>query len=300
MLKWLAEAVGRGLELAGGHETPKDVRELLTLLISNLGEIYLETELDAAIELATAQENPKSEPDFSYTTDLRSSISVLHLFVITTQTLLMPLAASNLAIRRDLEKTTNSFVDRMEGKIDNVLQKTIDSALAWTSRLLSQQKKTDFRPRDDTQLQLDQLQTPTCLAIFTFLSRLYSGASTALSGRVLEGFALELALGLRTLLLVHFKTYQVNLAGGLIVSKDMTKYIELLRTFRLRDTFDPSLEVLTEIANLFVIGPEALKDRLRGVGTQALAGIEKNDLRPYILRRDDANSAAVQSALNSL
>ena len=111
MLKWLAEAVGRGLELAGGHETPKDVRELLTLLISNLGEIYLETELDAAIELATAQENPKSEPDFSYTTDLRSSISVLHLFVITTQTLLMPLAASNLAIRRDLEKTTNSFVD---------------------------------------------------------------------------------------------------------------------------------------------------------------------------------------------
>jgi len=300
MLKWLAEGVGRGLELAGGHETPKDVRELMHLLISNLGEIYLETALDAANDVASAQENTKAEPDFSYISDLRSSISVLHLLLVTAQTLLVPLAASNLTVRRDLEKTTNIFVDRMEGKIDTILQKTIDLAMAYTSRILSQQKKTDFRPRDDAQLQLDQLQTPTCMAIFTLLKRLYVNASSSLSGRVLDGFALELGLGLRSLLLAHFRAYQVNLSGGLVVSRDMTKYIELLRTFRLPDAFDPSLEVLTEIANIFVIGPEALKDRLRAVGSQALAGIERNDLRPYVLRREDAGSVAVQSALSSL
>ena len=301
MLKWLAEGVGRGLELAGGHETPKDVRELLALLINNLGEIYLETALDAATESATAQEsNTKSEPDFSYINDLRSSISILHLLLITIQTLLLPLAASNLTIRRDLEKTTNKFVDRMEAKIDTVLQKTIDSALGWTSRLLAQQKKTDFRPRDDTQLQLDQLQTPTCLAIYTFLAKLRSNVANTLSGRVLEGFSLELALGLRSLLLVHFRSYQVSLTGGLIVSKDMTKYIELLRSFKPPNNFNPSLEVLTEIANLFVIGPEALRERLRGVGSASLAGIERNDLRPYVLRREDAGSVGVQSLLSAL
>ena len=47
MLKWLAEAVGRGLELNGGNETPKDVSALLNLLLTNMGEIYLETALDA-------------------------------------------------------------------------------------------------------------------------------------------------------------------------------------------------------------------------------------------------------------
>ena len=47
MLKWLAEAVGRDLELSGGSETPKDVSSLLNLLLTNMGEIYVETALDA-------------------------------------------------------------------------------------------------------------------------------------------------------------------------------------------------------------------------------------------------------------
>jgi hypothetical protein len=47
MLKWLAEGVGRGLELSPGNETPKDVQNLLNLLLQQMGEIYLETALDA-------------------------------------------------------------------------------------------------------------------------------------------------------------------------------------------------------------------------------------------------------------
>lgn len=47
MLKWLAEAVGRGLEVSGGNETAKDVSALLNLLLNNMGEIYLETALDS-------------------------------------------------------------------------------------------------------------------------------------------------------------------------------------------------------------------------------------------------------------
>ena len=47
MLRWLAEAVGRGLEVSGGNETAKDVSALLNLLLTNMGEIYLETALEA-------------------------------------------------------------------------------------------------------------------------------------------------------------------------------------------------------------------------------------------------------------
>ncbi|KAK4634855.1 Exocyst complex component SEC10 [Fulvia fulva] len=304
MLKWLAEGVGRGLELAGGgSETPKEIRELLGLLISYMGEVYLETALNAAIDSATAAEsNTKTEPDLSYITDLRSAVSVLHLMLTTIKMLLLPLAASNLTIRRDLEKQTSNFVDRMECKVDTVLQKTIDAALAWVAKLLSNQKKTDFKPKDDHTLQLDQLQTSTCQTIFTFLGRLHSCAKIAISGRVLESFSLELAIGLRSLLLQHFKSYQVSLTGALVVSKDITKYIELLRSWELPSSFDPSLEVMTEIANLFVIGPEALRDRLRNFGTGAggLQGVEKADLRPYVMRREDSNSVGVQAVLNAL
>lgn len=304
MLKWLAEGVGRGLELAGGNnETPKEVRELLQLLIANMGEIYLETALDAMSDAAVAAEqNTRSEPDINYLADLRAAVSVLHLMLTTIQMLLLPLAASNLTIRRDLEKQTSTFVERMESKIDAILQRTIDAALAWTARLLSQQKKTDFRPKDDTNIQLDRLSTPTCQSIYTFLSRLHSRARTALSaGRVLESFSLELAVGMRALLLNHFKSYQVNLTGGLIVSKDITRYIELFKSWDLDASFEPSLEVLTEIASIFVIGPEALRDRLRNVGGAAgLVGIEKGDLRPFVLRREDAGSVGVQAVLSGL
>lgn len=47
MLRWLAESVGRSLELSGGSETPKDVMALLNFLLAHMGEIYIETALDA-------------------------------------------------------------------------------------------------------------------------------------------------------------------------------------------------------------------------------------------------------------
>ena len=47
MLKWLAEAVGRGLELSGGNETAKEIHVLLNILLTNMADIYIETALDA-------------------------------------------------------------------------------------------------------------------------------------------------------------------------------------------------------------------------------------------------------------
>lgn len=47
MIKWLAEAVGRGLELSTGNETAKDVSALQNLLLTNMGEIYIDTALDS-------------------------------------------------------------------------------------------------------------------------------------------------------------------------------------------------------------------------------------------------------------
>ncbi|KAK4892567.1 Exocyst complex component 5 [Elasticomyces elasticus] len=305
MLKWLAEGVGRSLELAagGGAETPREVRELTHLLVANVGEIYLETALDSLGDAAAAAEGAKGgEPDLGYLSELRGAVSVLGLTLTTIRMLLLPLAAGNLSVRRELEKYTTTFTERMEGKVDLVLNRTLDASLAWSGKLLAGQKKTDFRPRDDGNLQLDRLQTPTCAALTGFLSKVHTRAVLALGGRasVLEAFNLELAIGLRTLLLVHFRSFAVSQIGALTVSKDITKYIELLRGWELPDgVFDPSLEVLTELANLFVISPEALRERLRNFG-QGLQGVEKGDLRTYVLRREDSGSVGVQAALGVL
>lgn len=141
----------------------------------------------------------------------------------------------------------------------------------------------------------------TCLSIYTFLVRLHSLVLTALAPSPnFTSFLTEVALGVRALLLEHFKKFQVNAAGGFMVTKDITKYIGLLRSWDLDPSFDPTFEVLTEIGNMFVIGPEALRERLREKGS-AVGGLwEKGDMRPYVLRRDDAGSVGIQSVLSAL
>ena len=244
-----------------------------------------------------SQENAKTEPDLTYMLDEHTAVNILQVTTTITNSVLLPLAASNVTVRREMEKSVSATVNRAEEKISTLRSRTIDVVLAWVTKLLGRQNRLDFRPKDDA-MGIEQLQTSTCSSIYAFLSRLRDLAFKGNQGRNAEVFFTELGVGFRSLLLEHLKKFQVNLAGGLMVSKDITKYIELLRTFPLAPSFLPSLEVLVEVGNIFVIGPEALKDRLRG--GSALTGLDKADLRPYILRREDANSVGVQSALNAL
>lgn len=244
--------------------------------------------------------------------------------------MLIPLATSNIGIRREIENTTSTTMNRMEEKVNSIVQRTIDVALAWVTKLLATQKKNDFRPRDDGPGSgggewLEMLQTPvcspspnpqkpdsmkaklippqqTCLSIFTFLTRLHNLVHSALTPSPnLIAFLTEIAIGLRTFLFEHFKKFQVNAAGALMITKDITKYIELLRGWELDPKFQPTFEVLTEIGNIFVIGPEALKERLRGKAGASVGGLwEKGDMRAYVLKRDDAGSVGIQSVLGAL
>ncbi|KAI9656958.1 MAG: Exocyst complex component 5 [Alyxoria varia] len=328
MLKWLAEAVGRGLELSGGSDTPKDVAALLRLLLVHLGEIYLDTALDAANETAEYLSNPKTEPDLAHIPDTQTCISILALLTSISHKVLLPLCASNLTITRETTKTLNTHLTRFEDKISTIRTRTIDSTLTWTSKLLQKQQRADFRPKDDTALTsgIESLQTPTCASIFTFLTRVHAVLQKESEGKNAEILFTELAVGFRSLLLEHLKKFQVNQAGGLMVSKDITKYCELLRGWPLAREVLPSLEVLVEVGNIFVIGPDALKERLRGGtalagggtgssgndksgagtaggqggGTGAAATWDRKELRPYIARREDVGTVGVQSALNSL
>ena len=164
LLKWLAEAVGRGLELSVNNETSKDVSALLNLLLTMMGEGYIEVSLDASLDVATSQESVKNEPDFVYLSSIRSIIGVTNLMVMCINTVLIPLAAGNITARREMEKKTNLTTMRVEEKINTIEQKAIDTSLAWVSKLLSSQKKNDFRPREgDNAVWLEKLQTPVSL-----------------------------------------------------------------------------------------------------------------------------------------
>jgi hypothetical protein len=297
MIKWLAEGVGRSLELNSGNETPKDVQALLGVLLTQMGDIYLDTALSAVTDLASLQESTKAEPDVSYLPSIRSIIQILHLLRTVIMTMLLPLTTSNTTIRREIDKTTAATLSSLELKVSDILQRTLNVVLLGVSRQLSNQKRSDFRPRDED---LAALQTPTCLSVFNLLSKVGTLAMSTLDGKNLSTFLGELAIGLRFNLLEHFRKFSVSLTGGLIVRKDVAKYSELIRTWPLQDTMferQGGMEVLVEVANIFVIGPEALRERLKG-GVRSRE--ETGELRKYVERREDINSVGIQAVLSTL
>ena len=146
------------------------------------------------------------------------------------------------------------------------------------------------------------------------------------SGSNIRQLLTEIAIGTRTLLLDHFKRFVVNGPGGLMVTKDMTQYTNLLKSWDIEEQVKGSsgtLDVLLEVGNLFVIGSEALRERIRGgtgsgtggsvgnnTGTspgrslggsgQTETGLSVQEVRAYVSRREDSNTAALQSVLNIL
>jgi hypothetical protein len=320
MIGWLAESVRRTLELGTPSETPKDVNALLNLLLTSVGQVYIETALDAALDQASAQDNAKTEPDLSYLPNIRPAVIITNLLSRFVHTVLIRLAESNTTVRRSMEAQTKLAIESIERKTNAVMKATLDVAIHWVTKLLSQQKKNDFRPRDDDLEGLvDQLQTPTCQAICTFLSRLASQARQAVDGPNLEAFSSELALAVHRLLFDHLKKFQVNATGGLMVTKDIARYVSTVREWPLAKEVEAGLEVLTEVGYLFIIGPEALKERSRnlagvagsggggsgsggGAGQQQVGGVRlgKADFKAFVQKREDAGSAGVQSVLASL
>lgn len=115
-----------------------------------------------------------------------------------------------------------------------------------------------------------------------------------------------------------------------MVTKDMTRYANLLKSWDLEDEdqVKAAIDVLLEVGSLFVVGPEALREKLRGPATSAGRtatsanngngnanggnrptpaavatdgfALSVQDIRAYVMRRVDTNTVAMQSVLSSL
>lgn len=105
-----------------------------------------------------------------------------------------------------------------------------------------------------------------------------------------------------------------------MVTKDMTRYVELLKSWQIDEDLKAvggPLDVLLEVGSLFVVGPEALREKLRGGAAGGTTGrnnagassggadskgvgLSVQEVRAYVLRREDSNTVAMQGVLNAL
>ncbi|KAK4075478.1 uncharacterized protein Triagg1_4599 [Trichoderma aggressivum f. europaeum] len=300
MLKWLAESVQRVLELGSQIDTPKDVNILLNLLLTHMGQVYIDTALEAAHSQATILENTKTEPDMSYLPPIRPGVTISGLMERFISTVLIRLAESNTTVRKSMEAQKKMAIDTIEKKTNAVIKISIDVVVNWVIKSLGTQKKQDFRPKDG---ELESLQTATCLHICQFLARASQLASQAIDGHNAEKFFSELGLVLHSHLFDHFKRFQVNATGGLMVTQDIAKYVATLRAWPLAKDVETAIEMLTEIGSLFIVGPEALREKVRTLapGSNSVRGkLSKADFKAFVEKRDDSGSVGIRGILSGL
>lgn len=129
---------------------------------------------------------------------------------------LFPLAGSNVPVRREMITLNSHSVVRMEGKVNNVIQKAIDSeyllkkslwglerltaqkdVISWLSFLLTKQKKNDYKPKNDD-LSFARTITEPCELCCEFLTTVKDAANEGLSGKNAEAFLTEVGVSFHT------------------------------------------------------------------------------------------------------
>ncbi|KAI6130355.1 exocyst complex component Sec10-domain-containing protein [Pisolithus croceorrhizus] len=163
MLKWHAETVGRSVELSAQSDVPKNTFTLLRVLAEAIANSYLEVAIETAFARIDSTD-PKAEP-----------------------------TASSVTIRREMSVFVNQTISRMEGAVNNLLQRLTDAIVAWLALQLSKQKRNDFKPRNDDQ-SFARVNTEPCIACCEVLERVRDATIQNISGKNREAFLTEIGV----------------------------------------------------------------------------------------------------------
>ncbi|WVW78603.1 hypothetical protein I302_100562 [Kwoniella bestiolae CBS 10118] len=294
MLKWHAEAVGRAVELSAGSDIGKNALALSKVLSEAIGRSFIETALDSALAKLESQES-RSEPDLQSLTVIKPSDQICHLWQRYTSTALLPLAGNTVAVRREMGTINSHNVVRMEGKINNVIQKALDAIVSHLSYLLTKQKKNDYKPKND-ELSFARTNTEPCELCCEFLVTIKDTVNEGLSGKNAEAFLSEVGVSFHSLLLDHYKKFPVNPTGGLMLTKDLASYQEAMSSYGIQAIND-RFDMLRQLGNSFIVQPNVLKSYMT---ESHLGRIELRLLKPYLQQRSDYSQFSRSLQLDDL
>lgn len=89
------------------------------------------------------------EPDLRTLHVIQVASQILQLVQIHFQNCVMPLLSTSPPAHRETVMYKNQFMEVMENKIADLLQKQLDVVGHWIGSILNKQKRTDFKPKDD-------------------------------------------------------------------------------------------------------------------------------------------------------
>ncbi|KAF9226649.1 exocyst complex component Sec10 [Gyrodon lividus] len=281
MLRWHAEAVGRCVELSAQNDVPKYTFIFLKVLSEAIANSYLEVAIETAYARIESAD-PKVEPNLQALDMIHSVDVICHLWQRYVNVALFPLAAASVTIRREMSVFNNQTVSRVEGAVNNLLQRFTDAIISWLSIQLGKQKKNDFKPRNDDQ-SFARVNTEPCILCCEILEKVRDAAFQNMSGKNREVFLSEIGVSFHSLLLDHLRKFPVSATGGLMLAKDLKSYQDTVTSFNVPSLLE-RYEFIRQLGNVFLVRPEILRSYIT---ENYLGRIDSSLLKPYLAQRSD-------------
>lgn len=271
-------------DLAGNAE------KILDVLIQYLVLEHIDYALELGLQ-AIPLPDPKSQPEIYFFDVVGQANTLFHLFEKQFQDSLIPLVLSSPKHSRCLQKR-RELREQLENKIDTGLDRAVAAVAGWVRNILSaEQKKTDFKPEDDSVLA--QMVTPACSKVVKFMSSIAQTVHGSLDGKNIEVVLTELGSRLHRVIFEHLQQFQYNSLGAMLVICDVNEYRRSIKEFKIPMILE-LFEKLHALCNLLVVVPENLKQVCSG---EQLVGLDKSVLMSFIQLRTDYRTAKLATVL---
>ncbi|KAJ3387843.1 Exocyst complex component 5 [Entophlyctis sp. JEL0112] len=247
------ETLERCRELSKIGDLARNVLAVFKVLIEECGRKYLLCALDIATKKFSQLENMEI---------IQIENQSMNLLQLHFQTAVAPMLAQAPTLLRDAVLTKNEFMESVEMKLNYSLKAHLEVLQEWLDSILAKQKKSDYKPKDE-QTTSAGAATSTCTQICEYLQKVLARAEKRLDGVTRLNFLEEVGATLHIRLLDHIKKFVFTDVGGLILSRDLSKYYELIQNFRVQ-RLDEKFEMIREVGNLFIVKPENLAQVING------------------------------------
>ncbi|CCH43251.1 Exocyst complex component [Wickerhamomyces ciferrii] len=285
LLKSTVESLSRIIEL-----TPTKISEysleILEILLIGLGKSYLDISLDITFTELHQQDFKPDLINFQYLSNIKTSSEILYLVSTCIRTIILPLSNNSPTLKTKMINLTNSYISRCEQSINLILKDTLTLCQDKIQNALSKQKKKDFLPKIGELVDTDTLP---CELITNFLTDLYQQFQTHLNGDNLNTLLFQLGDFLFLELFQHFKNFQINSTGGIVITKDIISYQTTIESWGILE-LTKKFQLLRELANLFTVQPELIQSLTK---EGQLASVKPYVLRQFIMKRWDYSSSYV-------
>uniref|UniRef100_A0A3P9P2B3 Exocyst complex component 5 n=1 Tax=Poecilia reticulata TaxID=8081 RepID=A0A3P9P2B3_POERE len=282
LLQETRHAFERCHKLSDPSDLPKNAFSIFLLLVEHLCVEHIDYALE--IGLAAIPSFDAKNANLYFLDVVQQANSIFHLFDKQFNDQLMPLISSSPKLAECLHKK-KEVIEQMEVKLDTGIDRTLNCMVGQMKHILTEQKKTDFRPEDENNVMIQY--TTACSKVCGYVSKQVEHVRKSMDGKNVDTVLQELGVRFHRLIHEHLQQFSYSSMGGMLAICDVAEYRRCAKDFRVPLVLQ-LFDTLHSLCNLLVVAPDNLKQVCSG---EQLTNLDRNLLHAFVQLRVDYRSA---------